>query len=65
MKTYAVGSHYKCLDEAFLKSTNNICFWGAQRKYQYILAEKCVLPGAMSEVKPKLCPTCRFTGYLE
>ena len=40
MKTYVVGTHLKCLNEALLMSTHNICFRGEIRKYQYFFAEK-------------------------
>ena len=32
MKTFIVGTHKKCLDEALLMRTHNVCFCGEVRK---------------------------------
>ena len=36
-KTYIVGTHKKCLNEALLMSTYNICFPGEIRKISILL----------------------------
>ena len=44
MKTYVVGTHQKCLGEALLMSTHNICFHGEIIKLftSYILLSRAI-----------------------
>ena len=43
MKTYVVGTHYKCLTEALLMSTHNICFHGEKGKITVLFGlKKCL-----------------------
>ena len=45
---HVVGTHQKCLCEALLVSTQNICLYGENnQKYNYFLFKKCSLPGAI------------------